>query len=125
MNSRLNEASFRQKLDPISKNIIKKQNPIELLFKDVKDFDAQNPVIGPLTWEVDIGRKKDLSKYLDKALDIRDLELKSRLNKLDDGRELFNRGDNSNNNNNSNSENTFLPPPLYPLHFDFSGEAGQ
>ena len=81
-NNRLNEASFRHRLDPISKNIIKNQNPIELLFKDVKHFDAQNPVIGSLIREVEIGRKKDWSKFIDKAPDVRDLELWSRLNKL-------------------------------------------
>ena len=65
------------------------------MFKDLKDFDAQNPVIGSLIREVDIGKKKDLSKILDKATDIRDLELRSGLNKLRDGREFFNRGDNT------------------------------
>ena len=57
-NNRLNEASFRRRLDPISKNIIRNKNPIELLFKDVKHFDAQNPVIGSLIKEVDVGKKK-------------------------------------------------------------------
>ena len=72
-NNRLNEASFRQKLDPISKNIIKNQNPVDLLFKDLKHFDTQNPVemlfkdlkhcdtqnsvIDNLIREVDIGKK--------------------------------------------------------------------
>ena len=41
-NNRLNEASFRRRLDPISKNIIRNKNPIEILFKDVRHFDAQN-----------------------------------------------------------------------------------
>ena len=70
-NSRLNESTFRHRLDPISKNVIKNQNPIQLLFKDVKHFNAQNPVIGSLIREVDNGRKKDQSKFLDKAPDIR------------------------------------------------------
>ena len=51
---RLNNASFRQKLDPISKNIFKRQNPIELVFKDISTFDAQNPKIGLLIKELDI-----------------------------------------------------------------------
>ena len=55
-NNRLNEASFRKRLDPISKNIIRNKNPIELLFKDAKHFDAQNPVIGSLIKEVDVGK---------------------------------------------------------------------
>ena len=57
INNSLNEVSHRRKLDSISKNIIKNQNPIELLLKDVKHFDAQNPVIGSLIREVDIGKK--------------------------------------------------------------------
>ena len=45
-NNRLNEASFRRRLDLISKNIIRNKNSIGLLFQDVKHFDVQNPVIG-------------------------------------------------------------------------------
>ena len=98
---------------------------MELLFKDVKHFDTQNPVNGSLIGEIDIGRKKDLSKFLDKATDIRNLELRSRLNKLRDGREFFNRGDNNNNNNNNNGGNVFLPPPPSSSCFDFPDETGQ
>ena len=39
-NNRLNEASFRRRLDPISKNIIRNNNLVELLFKYVKHFDT-------------------------------------------------------------------------------------
>ena len=39
---RINGASFGQKLDPISKNIIRRQNPLELVFEDVLAFDAEN-----------------------------------------------------------------------------------
>ena len=45
MRDRLNNASFRQKLDPISKNILRRQNPLELVFEDIFTFDAQNPVV--------------------------------------------------------------------------------
>ena len=51
--------------------------------------------------------KKDLSKFLDKAPDIRDLEIQSRLKKCSEKNECFNRGD---------SINFFLPnPPPPPL----------
>ena len=46
-----------------------------------------------MIWKSDIGKKKKLSRFLDKAPDIRDLELRSRLNKFCNGREFFNRGD--------------------------------
>ena len=58
-NGRLNEASFRRRLDPISKNIIQNKNPIELSFlKDVKYFYAQNLVIGSLIKEVGADKEK-------------------------------------------------------------------
>ena len=63
MGGKLNSASFRRKLDPIFKNVIRNQNPIEFLFKNLKHFDAQNSVIGNLIKEIDICKKKDLSKF--------------------------------------------------------------
>ena len=46
--------SFRQRLDPISKNILRRQNPLELVFKDISTFDAENPIVGSLLRKVDI-----------------------------------------------------------------------
>ena len=51
---RINDASFRQKLDPISKNILRKQNPLELVFEDISTFDAENPIVGSLLRETDL-----------------------------------------------------------------------
>ena len=51
---RINNASFRQKLDPISKNILRKQNPLEVVCEDILTFDAENPVVGSLLREIDI-----------------------------------------------------------------------
>ena len=53
---RINNASFRQKLDPISKNILRKQNPLELVFEDISTFDAENPIVGLLLRELDVGK---------------------------------------------------------------------
>ena len=44
----INNASFRQKLDPISKNILRRQSPLELFFKDISTFDAESPIVGSL-----------------------------------------------------------------------------
>ena len=54
---RINDASFRQKLDPTSKNIIIRQNPLELVFEDISTFDAKNPIVGSLLREIDIKKK--------------------------------------------------------------------
>ena len=45
---RIKDDSFRQKLDPISKNILRRQNPLELVFEDISTFDAENPIVGSL-----------------------------------------------------------------------------
>ena len=54
---RINDASFRQKLDPISKNILRRQNPLELVFEDISTFHAENPIVGSLLREIDIKKK--------------------------------------------------------------------
>ena len=54
---RHNRASFRCKLDPIEKSIWRTENPLALLFKDVTNFDEQNPVIGSLLREIDLGKR--------------------------------------------------------------------
>ena len=101
---------MRRVLDESSipfRKAIKKQNPIELLFKDLKHFDTNNPVIGNLIRKVDIGKKNGLSKFLSQAPDVKDLELQSRLNKHHSRNEYFNGGDYNNN-------NLFIPPPPLP-----------
>ena len=64
---RINNASFRQKLDPISKNILRRQNPIELVFEDISTFDAENPVVGSLLKVPDVGKKDVASELLKNA----------------------------------------------------------
>ena len=51
---RINDASFRQRLDPISKNILRRQNSLKLVFEDISTFDAENPIVGSLLREIDI-----------------------------------------------------------------------
>ena len=84
MRVRINKASFREKLDPISKIIIRRQNPLELVFKDISTFDAETPIVGSITGELDVGKKdvaNDLIKKAPKppALDI---SLRNRLEKF-------------------------------------------
>ena len=54
---RINNASFRQKLDPISKNILRRQNPLQLVYEDISTFDAENPIVGSLLREIDLKTK--------------------------------------------------------------------
>ena len=41
----INNATFRQKLDSIRKNILRRQNALELVFEDVCTFDSENPIV--------------------------------------------------------------------------------
>ena len=77
------------------------------MFKDLKHSDTQNPVIGNLICEVDIGKKKDLSKFLSQAPDVKGLELQLMVNKLNSRNEFFDSGDDNNN-------YPFIPPPPPP-----------
>ena len=61
---RINDASFRQKLDLISKNILRRQNPLELVFEDISTFDAENPIVGSLLREIDINKKQSDSNFI-------------------------------------------------------------
>ena len=64
---RFNNASFRQKLDPISKNIFRRQSSLELVFQVISTFDAQNSVVGFLLRELDISKKDVTSNLVGKA----------------------------------------------------------
>ena len=57
---RINDSSFRQKLDPISKNILRSQNPLELLFEDISTFNAENPIVGSLLRKVDLKKNRQI-----------------------------------------------------------------
>ena len=64
---RLNNMSFRQRLDLILKNIFRRQNPLELVFQDISTFDAKNSVVGSLLRELDISKKDIASDLVEKT----------------------------------------------------------
>ena len=63
---RINNASFRQKLHPISNNISRRQNSLELVFEDISMLDAENPIVGSLLKELDVGKKDVASELIKK-----------------------------------------------------------
>ena len=64
------------------KKIFRRQNPLELIFKDISIFDAQNPIVGSLLKELDIGRKDIASTLTKNVTNSVDIEIQSRLNTL-------------------------------------------
>ena len=75
---RINDASFRQRLDPISKNILRRQNPLELVFEDISTFDAKNSIVGSLLREIDIKKTSQIAILLNRCQAILEKNLKLR-----------------------------------------------
>ena len=54
---RINNTSFIQILDPIKENILRRQNPLELVLEGITTFDAENQIVGSLLKELYNGKK--------------------------------------------------------------------
>ena len=93
---------FDKKLDSISKSILRRQNPLEFIFEDISTFDSENPVVGFLLRELDIGKKiaSDLIRQAPGPPGI-DFACRNRLNKLRDRQEWT-------------DNNNISPPPSPP-----------
>ena len=109
---RINDTSFRQKLDPISKNILRRQNPLELVFEDISTFDAENPIVGSLLREIDIKKKQSDSDFI-KSLPSqpgKEFEIQKRLDRLKgtDNNEFRNNNNNAGGGGNSGGTNLNL-----------------
>ena len=116
------DASFRQKLAPTSKNIIRWQNPLELVFEDVSTFNAESPIVGSLLREIDLNKKQtdsDLIKSLPSQPG-KEFEIKKRLDSLRNIKNPSRKSNNNNNNSNNNAGGNLFPGPgddgkLFPL----------
>ena len=89
---KIDNASFRQKLDPISKNILRRQKPLELVFEGISTFDAENSIAGSLLRELDEGKKDVASDLIKKAPGLPGLDfvIQNRLSKLKESNENIN-----------------------------------
>ena len=78
---KFNNAGIRRKLDLKFPSIIKKPTAANFLFRDKKQFDVQNPVIGGLYNQLKITTSDQL-KLLKKAPNIKDLKIRNALERL-------------------------------------------
>ena len=78
---KFNNAGIRRKLDKKYPSIMKKPTASNFLFRDKKQFDLQNPVIGGLYNQLKI-RTADQLELLKKAPKIKDLKIENALNRL-------------------------------------------
>ena len=78
---KFNNAGIRRKLDLKYPSIVKKPTASNFLFRDIKQFDVQNPVIGGLYNQLKI-RTSDQLKLLKQAPNIKDLKIRNNLDRL-------------------------------------------
>ena len=110
-----NDASIHQALNTKFPSVMKKPNPIEVMFKDKSKFDVQNPVVGSLITQVVDNKKKEkeILRALDEVPSIKDLDIEKRFRDLKNFNEGHN-NDDDDDNNIGQSPGGNLPPSQYP-----------
>ena len=79
------DASVRRMLHTKYPSLIKKSNPIDVVFKYKAKFDTQNPIIGTLLTQIESRKWKDeksIENELRGAPPIKDLQIVKRLEQL-------------------------------------------
>ena len=104
----LNESSFCRKFDPMFKNLLCRQNPLELVFKDISTFDGQNPIIGNLVKEIEIGKKDSVFELVKKAPNQLDIVLRSNLHDSRRHNDRLNGKINDDDDNDNNNNGGFV-----------------
>ena len=69
-------SSVRRVLDTKYPLVMKKSNPIDVVFKDKTKFDTQNPIIGTLLTQIESGKSKNekaIENQLNGTLSMKDL----------------------------------------------------
>ena len=66
------------------KNILQRQNPYEIVLKDISKLGKQNPIVGSLLGEIAEGKltNKSIMKFLDSSPSVKDLKTKQHLENL-------------------------------------------
>ena len=106
---KFNNAGIRRKLDKKYPSIMKKPTASNFLFRDKKQFDLQNPVIGGLYNQLKI-RTADQLELLKKAPKIKDLKIQNALDRL----KKFNLNRGAVDDDDDNDDIPGLPPSRRP-----------
>ena len=107
---KFNNAGIRRKLDLKYPSIIKKPTASNFLYRDLKQFNVQNPVIGGLYNQLQI-KTSDQLKLIRKAPRIKDLKIRNALERL----KKFNLERGAADDNDDNNDLSGLPPGKRPL----------
>ena len=81
-------------------SVMKKPNPVEVMFKDKSKFDVQNSIVGSLIMQVVDNKKKgEILRALDQGPSIKDLDIEKRFRELKNFNEGCNNDDDDDNDN--------------------------
>ena len=100
-NGKFNNASDRRRLDTKYTSVMKKSNPIDVVFKD--KFHTQNPITGMLLTKIQSGKiktEKAIEKLLKEAPSVKDLQIAEQLERLKQYKKRNNNDDNDDDNDN-------------------------
>ena len=120
-----NNAAVRRELDQKYPTLMKKPNPVNVIFKDKVHFDVQNPIVGLLAAQVR-NNEKAIFEQVEKAPSTKEVTISERLEKL----KKFNNKNNNDNNDNDDDDddgNGDLPrlptlPSFPPKNNEFDSE---
>ena len=100
-NGKFNNASDRRRLDTKYTSVMKKSNPIDVVFKD--KFHTQNPITGMLLTKIQSGKiktEKAIENLLKEAPSVKDLQIAEQLERLKQYKKRNNNDDNDDDNDN-------------------------
>ena len=68
---KLNDSIICHVLDTKDKHILADPNPLQVTFKDIKKFDAQNPIVGKVLTQTETSKLSDkkMTEQLDQLID--------------------------------------------------------
>ena len=109
-----NNASIRRELDTKYLSVMKKSDPIDMVFKDKVQLDVQNPMVGSLIAQVQENKAKVKAylKQLSQAPLVKDTDIGRRLQELKDCNE--GRVNDRNNGDDNDDEDGLGVPPTSP-----------
>ena len=69
--NKLNNPVISYALDAEDKHILADPNPLQVTFKDIKKFDAQNPIVGKVLTQTETSKLSDkkMTEQLDQLID--------------------------------------------------------
>ena len=115
---KFNNTAVRRALDTKYPLVMKKSNPVDVVFRDKAQFDIQNRIIGALLTQIESGETKNekaIENQLKGVPSIKDLMIAEQLEQLRESNRKNNNNDDDNDDDNPPLPSA--PPFLVPLPY--------